>query len=254
MSRSYSFLSRSLLALLISATLFSCEKDDDNNDQDQDTVDSTTAVQTYPTPADADAVLVAVRANTTTDTPIGPIDIQIGTAVAIRSDDGFITGTFVPMGQVLCNTQALTQNPNNSYVFSDISPTSPMGISFSSEVDWSVSGGNGFDAIDYDAFVFGFPTTQAITSEAIVNRSLGYTLSCSGVSGADSVLFNIGNVMKTLSGSSTSYTFTADELSALGAGSGVAQISAYTTDAVDFADQKVYFINQDTRSLTVTIE
>ena len=50
------------------------------------------------------------------------------------------------------------------------------------------------------------------------------------------------------------YLRPADELSVLEAGAGAAQVSAYSNKAVDFTDQSVYFINLDTRSLTVTIE
>jgi len=242
------------MTLAISLLMMSCEKDDPTPSTPNPTPTDNSA-QTYPTPSDADAVLVAVKATTSTDTPIGPIDVLVGTAVGIFSNDGFASGDFIQAGTVTCNTLELAINPNNSYTFTDISATNPMGINYSSAVNWSVVGANGISPITHNAITQGFPTTGEITSPATVVRADGYTVTCASVSGADSVLFNIGGVTKTLAGNATACAFSASELSGATTGSSVVQVNAFTIDSEVFgSDTKAYFINQDTRSITVTVE
>jgi hypothetical protein len=238
------------LGLLISA----CSKDDDDETASDPTPQQEESADTYPTPSDADGTLVAVKSTSITDTPIGPITTIIGTAVAVFTDDGFTSGTWISAGNVSCNAQDLTLNPNNSYVFTDISQTNPLGLDFNSEVLWDVSGGNGIASFNIDANPIGFPVVGEITSSEIVETSDGYTMTCASVSGADSVIFVIGGTTKTLAGNATSCTFTSAELQSLATGPSVAQVAAYVMAPNDFGDTRIYTVNEAVQTKSVTVQ
>lgn len=213
---------------------------------------SSSTPSTTPVYTDADAVLAAVRVTTTQSTPIGPVDVLLGVASASFSTDQF--ATFVNVGSVSCNGEALTPQANNTYVFQP-GATNPTGIDLTSsnEVTWSITGGGGFNA--FTRTVGGpFPTSGAITSSETVVRSNGYTLTTSSVLNADSVIFTLGSLVRTLPGNASSCTFTAAELNGLAAGTSLAQIVPYnaTREVVD--GKVMYFIKQASRSRTITLQ
>lgn len=241
------------MSLALAISLVSCKKDEE---EPAATTGGSTqdSAQTYPTPGDADGVMVAVKAVTVTDTPIGPIETILGTAVSVFTDDGFASGDFITAGSVSCNGGELALNPNNSYTFTDISTTNPTGLDFNSDVQWEVSGGNGIPTISFNADVFGFPTVGQITSGDTVDKASGYTVSCASVSGADSVLFLVGGATKTLAGSATSCAFSASDLSDVDTGTNVVQVAAYVSNPTTFDTKKIYFINEFVQSQTVTVQ
>ncbi len=237
--------------LCLGLILSSCSDDDDSEPQNEPQPQEE-SVDTFPTPSDADGTCVAVKSTSITDTPIGPITTIIGTAVAVFTDDLFTS--FISAGAVSCNSNDLTLNSNNSYVFDQITQTNPTGIDYNGDVMWSVTGGNGIAGFDHNANTLGFPTAGEITSSDQVDIASGYTLTCASVSGADSTLFLIGGAIKTLAGNATSCTFTAAELADVETGTNIAQVAAYVVGPTDFGDTRIYFINETVQSKTVTVQ
>ena len=243
-----------IVLLALSFAMVSCSKDEENNDDDNNNNNQQEEAQTFPTPGDADGTLVAVKSVSIQDTPIGPIEIQIGTAVGVFTDDGFTSGDFISAGMVTCNGSELGINANNSYTFTDITATNPTGIDFNNDVEWDVTGANGIPAFNFNADVFGFPSATAITSSTTVDKADGYTVTCNNVSGADSTLFNIGGAIKTLAGNATSCTFTAAELADVATGMSVVQVVPYVIGSNTFGSKKIYFVNEYVQSQSVTVQ
>jgi hypothetical protein len=235
-----------VLLCSLSVTISSCKKEDVIPEEPAPAPVTTPAGSTTPVPANADGVMWAIKSSST----VQGFTIEIGTAVGI-----FMNGTtdLVDVGAVSVNSQNLTKASNNAYTFNP-SQTMPTGLDFSSAADWSVAGGSGHAGFTYDASSLVFPTGSAITSSATVNRANGYTLTSSAVSGADSTLFVIGNVSKTVSGSANSCTFSASELSGLSAGSSVVMIVPYKLMQATINGKNYYFGKERVNQLAVTIE
>lgn len=240
--------SKSILFALIctmSLLVVSCKKENPEPEEQTPTA-STPTGSTTPIPSNADGVMWAIRSTSS----FQGFAIEIGTAVGI-----FMNGTtdLVNVGTVSVNSENLTASSNNAYTFTP-NQTSPTGLDFSNSTDWSVSGGNGHAAFTYDASSLVFPTGSAITSAATVTKANGYTLTCSSVSGADSTLFLIGNVSKTVPGSANSCTFSASELSGLSAGTSVVMIVPYKLMQATINGKNYYFGKERVNQLAVTIE
>ncbi len=252
MKNTASHLRSSLFVLLAAGTLFTaCTKDDAAPDATPSPSGSSTP-STTPNFPDADAVLAAVRVNATQSTPLGSIDIVIGVATGAFSNDDF--STFQNVGAITCNGDALSLQSNNSYVYQPVA-TNPTGIDLtaSNEVTWNVAGGSGFSA--FQRTIQGpFPATGAITSSTTVVRANGYTLSATNVLNADSVIFLVGDVSKTLPGNASSCTFSASELSGVAAGTSLLQVSAYRSVTEDVDGKRIYFVKQSARTLSGTIQ
>ncbi|WP_343634397.1 hypothetical protein [Fluviicola sp.] len=234
--------------LLCSLSVFmsSCKKENIIPEEPTPAPVSTPAGNTTPVPSNADGVMWAIKSSTT----MQGFTIEIGTAVGL-----FMNGTtdLVDVGAVSVNSQNLAKASNNAYTFTP-GQTMPTGLDFSSSTNWSVAGGSGHAAFTYDASALAFPTGSAITSGATVTKANGYTLTCSTVSDADSTLFVIGNVSKTVAGSSNSCTFTASELSGLSAGTSVAMIVPYKLMQTTINGKNYYFGKERVNQLAVTIE
>lgn len=248
---------KTLFAFVLTAALaFSCSKD-------ESAPEPTTSPTTTPTPtptgnttgnaqpnfAGADASLWAVKSLSVTNiTGLPPITTTIGLGVA-----AFNNGTsLVAAGTVKLNTNTLTLNSNNSYSYT-IGASNPTGIDFSSGVNWDVSGANGFGAFT-KSVTLGFPTVSEVTSSATITKASGYTLTVSTVTNADSVLFLIGGVSKTLAGNATSCSFSASELSSLNNGSTVVQVAAYKFANETLGGKNIYYGNETVQSKTATIQ
>jgi hypothetical protein len=93
-----------------------------------------------------------------------------------------------------------------------------------------------------------------VSSANTVVRANGYTLTTSYVTGADSVIFVVGGVSKTMAGNTTSCSFTAAELSGLSTGTSIVQIApwTYTSEVID--GKTIYFGKEIVHSRTVTIQ
>jgi hypothetical protein len=238
-------------ALLIGGFMLqSCDKVDiiPEVPSDEPTPTSTAA---QPQIVGADGALWAVKSHSITTVAGQSITMTIGTGVAFFND-GTSTTTFVEAGDVTLNSTGLTKNDNNSYV-SIPSQSQPTGISFGSDVDWTVSGGNGIPAINKTVSL-GFPTVNAITSATTIDKSQSYTLTTSGVTGADSTLFIVGGVTKTIIGNATTCTFSPAELSGATSGTSVIQIAAYTMMNENVSGKNIYYGNETVQTLTAEIQ
>lgn len=197
------------------------------------------------------AALIAIKTITTTSTPIGPVDFEAGTAVAAFSTNS--GSSFVGAGTVSVNSNNLTAQTNNSYVY-QIGQSNPNGISFSSNVDWAGTGST------WNAFTTN--TTQGFSaisdfSSGTVSTSSAYTINSGSVANADSILYGVygPNGSKTIivGGSNTSHTFTAAEMSTIGAGSGFVQVVGLNYDQQVIGAKDYWLINETVRTKSVTI-
>jgi len=237
-----------MLFAFFALTITSCEDEEIIPEMEQEEQQSNNSTPT-PQFGNADGSLWAINTYTTTSTPIGEFDVELGLGVA-----SFFDGSEEPVdaGTVTLNDEALNQTSSNSY-FYQAGAENPEGISFTSGVSWSVSGSGIVPAFDRNV-TFAFPECQAINSSSTVSLSEGYTLSVNGVSNADSVLFIVGDVIKTLPGNTTSVTFSAEDLSPLESGTSVAQVAAYAYISETIGSKEIYFGKEAVRSLTVQLE
>lgn len=242
--------------VLIAAVTFSCSKDESAPEPavtptptPAPTPTGNTTGNAQPNFAGADASLWAIKSlSVTTITGLPPITTTIGLGVAAFNNGS----SLVSAGTVKLNTNTLTLNTNNSYSFT-VGATNPTGIDFSSGVDWDVSGANGFGAFT-KSVTLGFPTVSEVTSSTTITKASGYSLTVSTVTNADSVLFLIGEVSKTLAGNATSCTFSASELSGLNTGSTVIQVAAYKFANETLGGKNIYYGNETVQSKTATIQ
>lgn len=241
-----------ICALLVGGFLMqSCEKEDLIPEDPTDSTTQSSGTAAQPQIDGADGALWAVKSHSTTTVAGQTINMTIGTGVAFFND-GVTATTFVEVGDVSLNSENLTKNDNNSYT-SVPSQSQPTGISFSSGVDWTVSGGNGIPAISKNV-TLGFPTVNAITSATTIDKSQSYTLTTSGVTGADSTLFIVGGVTKTIVGNATTCTFSAAELSEVTTGTSFIQIAAYTMMNEDVSGKTIYYGNETVQTLTAEVQ
>lgn len=196
--------------------------------------------------------LIAINTIITTSTPIGDVDTQIGTAVALFSENG--GSSFSTAGTVNANSNQLTAQTNNSYVY-QITANNPNGISFSNNVSWSGTGAAwpAFTATTTKGF-----STIGTVSSGNASANSAYTLSVNQVSNCDSVLFVLAgqgtNVTKMLAGNATSHTFTAAEVASVGEGTGVVQVVGVNYDLQNIASKDYYLINETIKTKVIKIE
>ena len=244
-----------MLSLTTMLSLSSCSKDkDDKKETETETEKKTTDDKTDTTPkfSTGKGTLVAVQSQNTTNTPIGPVTSILGTAVAVFYNTPGST-TYLDAGEVKAESKTLKRNANNSYVFQP-SPTNTTGIDFSSgDVHWEVTGSANVPLID-ETITMGFPSVEEISSGETVSKSSGYTLTTLSVSSADSVIFVVGNVVRTQAGNTNSYAFSSSELSGLSKGTSIAQVAAYKVEERTVNGTVYHFVNETVVSKTVTVE
>lgn len=230
----------------MSLTFVSCSKDEKEEPQKEDQ----TAKNDVVVIDGSDATLVAIISESETATPVGPMAVRIGTAVAVFYDN--TPSTFLDAGTVRTEGNDLTKQSNNSYVFTP-GITNPTGLEFDGSPEWDVSGGSGFSAINHTTTIT-FPGIGNISSGGTVTRADGYTLTLTTISNADSALFHVGGVSKMLPGGTTSYTFSAEELAGLSTGTNVVQVAAVNYENQNIDGKSVWFVNEKVTSKTITIQ
>lgn len=228
------------------------EKDDGSCTYEEDETPTAGTPPTYtPSYTGTFGALIAIKTMSTTSTPIGPVNTETGTSVAVFSENG--GSTFIGAGTVQTDGNTLTVNENNSYTFIP-STSSPMGISYGSTVNWSGSGGAwpSFSASTNQ----GFSSVSEISS-GDVTTSGSYTLQCPSVTNADSVLFAVygpsGSKVIIVAGGNTSHTFTSSDLSGLGSGQGFVQIVGINYDPQTISTRQYWLLNETVRTKQVTI-
>ena len=203
----------------------------------------------------ADAALWAVRSFSTRDVAPGfpSVDIEIGLGVGIFTTNGVgnTSSSRVNVGAVSVNGENADYE-GETYITKP-SASNAEGVDFTSGVSWQVAGDDGFGGFTHVPTNV-FPSSSAITSSKEVVKANGYTLSCSTISNADSVLFLIGDVYKIAGGNTTSYTFTATDLSGLSTGDNVAQIVPYTLSSATLGGKNICFGKEVVRQISVTIK
>lgn len=249
---------QTLLLLLTVFTLFaSCSKDDDS-DNSTPVPPTASTPSTVPVIADANGVLVSVKSITWTINPFFPFPVisQVGTAVAVFSDSPG-SSTFVNAGNVQCESNFLTRQGNNSYVFTP-SATAPTGISFNTNPEWVVQGAGSIPALNRIT-TMGFPSgIDSVSNGATINKNNDYTLNSAGnITNSDSVLFIVAGpsatLSRTLPGNTVSCTFSANEMATIGAGNGIIQIAPYNVESTTTGGKKFYLVNEVVVSRNVTI-
>lgn len=226
--------------LITTMALFaSCQKEEDNSANEQSS-------STTPVLVGTDGVLWAIKQFTTMSTMGYEVSIEAGSGVGIFS----VSGKNADAGNVKLNGNALT-NMSNSYIFT-VLPTQPTGIDFSSGVKWDVSGGNGFTAFSHTV-AKSFPSASGFSCNSTLAAGNNYTISFSGVSGADSIIFVINNIHKTVVGTTKSYTFTASQLNSLKSGPAAVSAAPYNITYATYGGKKIAFGNQLVYQKNITV-
>jgi len=238
------------IALFFAATVLisSCKKDEDDDNNNPSPNNQPTTVT--PNIADGNGTLVAIKTKTTSQTPIGPMDTFIGTAVAVFFNDGNYDA-FVDAGTVKVNNNSLSKQGNNSYVAIP-GVAQPMGINFDNEASWEVSGAGSIGSFSHQDNT-NFPTLGNITSAESITKSAGYTLTCSTISNADSVFFAVGGVIKTLAGNASSCEFTSAELASVPSGQSYVQVAPYSISNSIYGGKRYYFVKESVTTKLVTV-
>lgn len=238
------------LASLVAFSVTSCNLLPDEEDLQPDTNQS--PPPPTPTIADGYGTLAAVKTVATQELPgFGTVEVDFGVAVGVFFN-GMNYDSYLNAGTVTCETEELDVQENGSYVFIP-SQTSATGIDYSGNPDWNVSGSADVAGFSHTTSI-GFPTVGAVTSSSTVNSGSNYTLTVANVTGADSVIFQIGDVLHTEEGNATSSTFTSAELSGIGTGATVAQVAAYKIEEATYSAKNYWFVNEKVVSQSVTIE
>ncbi len=185
----------------------------------------------------------------------GSASVTIGVAAAaIYANLG--DSALADAGTVKVESKDLTKQPNNSYAFIP-TQAEPTGIAFTNPISWEVSGNGTVTAFNHD-LTGAFPTADSVTSATTFDNNTAYTLTVGSVADADSVLFMLAGssgtpLLKYLSGTSTSCTFTQAEMANLPAGAGLVQVIPMRITDNTVGGRKYYFVRQTSVSKTVTI-
>ncbi|GAB4383028.1 MAG: hypothetical protein Kow0075_15080 [Salibacteraceae bacterium] len=209
---------------------------------------------------DADGAFYAINSNTVTHSGGFTVVVKAGSAVAWFTDgSGFVTVGDVAWEQG-SKSEKLEQNDNNTYLWVESEyPTN----GFSNDgVGWTITGGNGFNAIPSPGIVNNnpFPSTQEVDeSSDNINGNTSYTLTHKGaITDADSTFFSVFGpddfVMKRVGPGVTSVTFSAAEMQSVGKGFGILQIASFNFASDESTGKKLYLVNESVASKTVNIE
>ena len=236
-------------------TLHSCKKAEDLIPDDSGT--SSTPTNPQPQISDADAVLIGLQTVTYTSIAGTVIETPIGLPVAIFMDGS----NFKDVGAVTCETQTLTKQDNNSYIFLP-SATNPTGVSYSGDIEWTVAGANGFPGGTYSS-KGSFPGNVEIdaTTRQDIDAQSAYTLAPKiSIANADSIYYGVygpkGAVNHVVAGNVSSFTFSQTEMKSIGTGTGYMQIAAvkYVKREVLSGGEVVYHLTEKVNTQTVNFK
>jgi hypothetical protein len=207
----------------------------------------------FPMPSWSDAfgVLVATQVKAVQSSA----SITIGVAAAaIYANMG--DSALADAGTVKVESKELTKQPNNSYAFIP-TQNEPTGIAFTNPISWEVSGNGTVSAFSHD-LTGSFPNADSVTSATTFDNNNAYTLTVGSLADADSVLFMVAGssgtpLLKYLSGTSTSCTFTQAEMATIPAGTGLIQVVPMRITDNTAGGRKYYYVRQTAVSKTVTI-
>jgi hypothetical protein len=204
----------------------------------------------YPTPSDADAILVAVKSSVPSPVQMPglgmDITVDIGLGIAVFKNNAKADKVLLNSTELTFTNGVHTWMPNFSNV---TDPTSLTGINLNGNITWDVTNPT------IQKTLTNLPGKPTVNSGKTITKSQGFVITNSASSGAQNVLYaihaNNKSVMKTLSGNSTSCSFTAAELAELGnTSNAIVQTNAYTITNETIGGKKVYFVRQSSYSMT----
>lgn len=244
------------LALIAASAFASCKKEETPTPTPTPKPAPSSAAAT-PSYATGDGALVALLTRTTVTTMGMSVDQDLGTGVAVFGN--LSAGTYNDAGTITLNSKELKKQTNNSYVYTP-SMTDVTGIDLSGSLNWNV----GSPAITYDASRAGggrgMPTSGGLSgSYTTIDAASSFTLAISSVSNADSVYFQINgpdkSILKRMSGTTTSVTFTAAEVASLGKSVGCSvTVAPWNHQEKTFGGKLVHVINELALSRVVEIK
>lgn len=244
-------LSLMVAVALSSTTMTSCTPEEEEEPTPTQTVPPT------PMPVDGNGVLAAIVIRTTQTItipgmPDQVVNVDMGVGSAFFYENGN-TSTFLDAGTVTLTGQTLTKQTNNSYLYMP-SGTDVTGIDFEADgVSWNVTGAGSIPAFSKNMGT-AFPNADAVTSSSTVSKASGYTLTASNVSGADSVYFQVHDVVVAQPGNANSYTFTAAELANVPAGPSIVQVVAMKIVPEAVSSKMMYYVKETSVSKNITVE
>ncbi|MCC6541686.1 MAG: hypothetical protein IT225_05660 [Flavobacteriales bacterium] len=159
-------------------------------------------------------------------------------------------GSPVEMDTVRVNGLDMVQVIAGQYVATDV-----MGLDLSTEeLVWVAGDADAGSDITEPVNDLVYPSVGVITSADTVPDGAGYTLTCDGVSGADSVVFVLGSLQRTLAGNVATCTFSAAEVQGLGAELYMASITALRVRHGTIGEVACRFGKGYTRSVMILVE
>lgn len=99
-----------------------------------------------------------------------------------------------------------------------------------------------------------YPAVSPITSATVIPNGGGYTFTCSGVSGADSVVFVLGPLQKRFAGNVASCTFSAAEIAGLATELYQGTITALRSRTTTVGDVRCRSAKADARAQMILVE
>lgn len=243
-----------LLLVGLSSVISSCKKDEEETPEP--TPSAATPSNPIPAPTGSDGALVAIETANYIDVPfVGEQNVPIGIGAAVFGN--LSAPSYVNVGAVTINGSALSAQSNNTYVYTPAA-ANPNGLDFDSGISWTVGGGNGFGAFSVTNSK-SMPTGPKYSGSSTISRAAEFSLSSSvTIFGADSVIYALhsptGSVLRTVAGGVSSVTFSASEMSGLGAGSGYVQIAPYNIEAQVLGGKQIYLINESVTTKSVTFQ
>lgn len=241
----------------------SCTKEvkDDTTKTTPTPTKPTTPTAPSPTFTYGDGALIAVVTKTSTLTMGIPYDLNFGTGVAVFGD--LAAGSYTDAGKITLNGTELEKQANNSYIYipkADASSVSGIEDIDDPNINWSVA----TPAITYNAgtgYGKGLPKANGIKGSATtISTTSDFTLAIDGTpTNCDSIYFQIaGNTgvnLKRVGKTTTSVTFTADEIKAVGATQGASIVIAlWNHDYRRVSGKNIHFINELALSRVVEIK
>lgn len=216
---------------------------------------------------EGDGVFVGIRSFSVQSTPIGEMEVTIGTAVVAVGN--LANGKFKEAGEVKCyvgstpTPYTLTKQPDHSYVYM---PGTPGATGLESIPFHEGNAGMPFWEVNELGISKGsyyrFPRKPELLSSLSVTRASGYEVQFRSNDGHELlVIISSGNkyVYKKLKTGDAEYrdqkvVFSAGELNVLPASEhALIQIVPYTLHTSSVSDKKYYFINQTVLSKPVTV-
>ncbi len=224
-----------------------CKKKDNIDPTTNPTTNTNYTSFSFP---DSYGVMVAIKSVSYQEVLGVIIPVYLNTATAaFLSTPG--ASTFVDAGSVTVNSEPMTRNANNSYVYDKL--TTPLTFG---DVAWAVAGANGIPAFNYTDNN-SWPAFGGYNSlPGTISRATGLTVALgNNVDNADSVYLIVASndgkyVISRVGGNASEITITAADLSSVSEGGGLLQVVPWRYKKEDFDSKDIYFVLESVYSKT----